>query len=134
MGAPPPRLLIVDDNPDAREIYRASLEYVGFQCDEALDGEDAIARIHTAKPDLILMDAAMPRMDGWECARRLKADNKTRHIPVVILTAHVFAEHRARAAAIGVDGFLGKPVLPDALAREIRRILKRTPGRRRSPD
>jgi two-component system cell cycle response regulator DivK len=76
------------------------------------------------KPALILMDATMPRMDGWEALRLLKADEATRHIPLIMLTAHAFDEHRERAMKAGADGFLAKPVLPDALAREIRQFLK----------
>ena len=66
----------------------------------------------------------MPRMDGWEAVRLLKADEATRHIPLIMLTAHAFDEHRERAMKAGADGFLAKPVLPDALAREIRQFLK----------
>jgi CheY-like chemotaxis protein len=69
------------------------------------------------------MDATMPRLDGWEAARRLKTDAETRHIPLIMLTAHAFDEHRQRAAAVGADVFLAKPVLPDALTDQIRKIL-----------
>ena len=101
-----------------------SLEFEGFDCAEAADGEACLGQIHAAPPDLILMDATMPRLDGWECAQRIKANPKTRHIPVIMLTAHVFQEHRDRAAGVGADGFLAKPILPDELAAEIRRVLK----------
>jgi CheY-like chemotaxis protein len=69
------------------------------------------------------MDATMPRMDGWEAARRLKSDAATRDIPLIMLTAHAFEEHKQRAANAGADAFLAKPVLPDALATEIRKVL-----------
>ena len=118
-----PLVLIVDDNVDAREMYAIYLEHAGFRSAEAADGEDAISLAKRDRPALILMDATMPRLDGWEAARRLKADVDTRDIPLIMLTAHAFAEHRERAAAVGADAFLAKPVLPDALALEIRRIL-----------
>jgi CheY-like chemotaxis protein len=121
---PLPLVLIVDDNLDAREMYATYLEHEGFRSTEAADGQAAIDRAKQDKPDLILMDATMPRLDGWEAARLLKADAETKEIPLIMLTAHAFAEHRDRAAAVGADAFLAKPVLPDALAREIRRMLK----------
>ena len=121
---PAPLVLIVDDNLDAREMYAMYLEHEGFRYTEAADGRAAIDQAKRDKPDLILMDATMPHLDGWEAARLLKSDDETKAIPLIMLTAHAFAEHRDRAAAVGADGFLAKPVLPDALALEIRRMLK----------
>ena len=119
----PPLILIVDDNADAREMYALYLAHAGFRAAEAADGETAIEMAKRDRPDVILMDATMPRLDGWEAARRLKGDADTRGIPLIMLTAHAFAEHRDRAAAVGADLFLAKPVLPDALALEIRKVL-----------
>jgi len=116
-------VLIVDDNVDAREMYAIYLEYAGFRPAEAGDGEAAIAIARRERPAVILMDATMPRMDGWEAARRLKADPDTQAIPLIMLTAHAFAEHRQRAAEVGADAFLSKPVLPDTLAQELRKVL-----------
>lgn len=121
----PPLILIVDDNLDAREMYGMYLEHEGFRWAEAVNGHDAILQTKLEKPALILMDATMPRMDGWEALRLLKEDVATSHIPLIMLTAHAFDEHRERARKAGADGFLAKPVLPDALAREIRQVLKR---------
>ena len=121
---PSPLVLIVDDNVDAREMYAMYLEHEGFRSTEAGDGRAAIDEAKRVKPDLILMDATMPRLDGWEAARLLKTDAETKAIPLIMLTAHAFAEHRDRAAAVGADAFLAKPVLPDALARTIRKMLK----------
>ncbi len=118
-----PLILIVDDNVDAREMYAIYLEHAGFRASEAADGETAIDAAKQDRPALILMDATMPRLDGWEAARRLKADPETRSIPLIMLTAHAFAEHRDRAAEVGADAFLAKPVLPDTLAAEIRKVL-----------
>ena len=122
--APPPLILIVDDNIDAREMYGMYLQHEGFRWAEAVNGLDALTQTKLEKPALILMDATMPRMDGWEAVRLLKEDVTTRHIPLIMLTAHAFDEHRERAKKAGCDGFLAKPVLPDALAREIRQFLK----------
>jgi CheY-like chemotaxis protein len=118
-----PLILIVDDNLDAREMYGMYLEHEGFRWSEAVNGHEALTRARTDRPALILMDATMPRMDGWEAVRRLKEDPDTQHIPLIMLTAHAFQEHRERAAHVGADAFLAKPVLPDQLAAEIRRVL-----------
>lgn len=120
----PPLILIVDDNLDAREMYGMYLQHEGFRWAEAVNGQDALLQTKLEQPALILMDATMPRMDGWEAVRLLKEDAATRHIPLIMLTAHAFDEHRERAMQAGADGFLAKPVLPDALAREIRAFLK----------
>jgi len=118
-----PLILIVDDNLDAREMYGMYLQHEGFRWAEAVNGQDAITQTQLEKPSLILMDATMPRMDGWEAVRILKQDQVTKDIPLIMLTAHAFQEHRERAAKVGADGFLAKPVLPDQLAKEIRRVL-----------
>jgi CheY-like chemotaxis protein len=118
-----PLVLIVDDNIDAREMYAVYLEHAGFRALEAADGETAIDMARRDRPAIILMDATMPKLDGWEAARRLKADVGTRSIPLIMLTAHAFVEHRERAAEVGADAFLAKPVLPDVLALEIRKVL-----------
>jgi CheY-like chemotaxis protein len=120
-----PLVLLVDDNLDAREMYSIYLTHAGFRLSEASDGESAIAIARRDRPAVILMDATMPRMDGWEAARLLKGDPDTKHIPLIMLTAHAFAEHRQRAEDVGADAFLAKPVLPDALAEEIRKVLAR---------
>ena len=124
MPNPGPLILIVDDNIDAREMYGMYLQHEGFRWAEAVNGHDAITQTQVEKPALILMDATMPRMDGWEAVRLLKEDPATRAIPLIMFTAHAFQEHRDRAAEAGADSFLAKPVLPDQLADEIRRVLK----------
>ena len=71
-------------------------------------------------PDIILMDLALPKMDGWEATRRLKSDERTKHIPIVALTGHALAGHAEGARQAGCDSFVTKPCLPDALVAEIR--------------
>ena len=124
MSATGPLILIVDDNLDAREMYGMYLEHEGFRWAEAVNGQEALTRARDERPALILMDATMPRMDGWEAVRQLKEDQTTSHIPLIMLTAHGFDEHRERAKKAGAAGFLAKPVLPEALAKEIRQVLK----------
>ena len=118
-------VLLVEDVADTREMYADYLRHCGFQVTTVTTGAEALdaAREHT--PDVILMDAAMPGLDGWAATKLLKNDPITRNVPVLILTAHVFAEHRAKAQEAGADGFIGKPCMPDELAREIIATLQR---------
>ena len=85
------RVLLVDDYPDAREMYTEYLEYSGYEVVEAANGVEALQRAIDTAPDIILMDLSLPVMDGWEATRRLKADTRTASIPVVALTGHALA-------------------------------------------
>jgi two-component system cell cycle response regulator DivK len=123
-GPQSPLILVVDDNLDAREMYAMYLEYEGFRVIQAENGLEAIEKTRAASPSLVLMDASMPQMDGWDAVRLLKADPATRAIPLLMLTGHAYEEHRQKAIDVGADGFLAKPVLPDDLAREVRRVLQ----------
>lgn len=121
----PPLVLVVEDYQDAREMYAAYLQFSGYRVAEATNGLEAIEKTIELMPDIILMDLALPRMDGWEATRRLKRDERTRHIPVVALTGHALAGHAEGARQAGCDAFVTKPCLPDALVMEIRRVLDR---------
>lgn len=118
-----PLVLVVEDYQDAREMYSEYLRFSGYDVVEASNGHDAIERATELVPDIILMDLALPRMDGWEATRRLKENTKTKHIPVVALTGHALAGHADSAQKAGCDAFVTKPCLPDALVAEIKRIL-----------
>ena len=119
----PPVVIVADDHLDAREMYCMYLTHLGIDCIEASDGAEVIRLARQRTPALILMDAAMPVLDGWEATAALKADPDLKHIPVVMVTAHAFHEHRERAEKVGADEFIAKPVLPDALAVIVRRWL-----------
>jgi CheY-like chemotaxis protein len=118
-----PRVLLVDDYPDAREMYTEYLEFSGFDVVEASNGMEALQRAADTAPDIILMDLSLPVMDGWEATRRLKADHRTAGIPVVALTGHALAGISEGAKNAGCDAFVTKPCLPEDLVREIRKIL-----------
>ena len=118
-------VLVVEDYQDAREMYAAYLQFSGFDVAEAGNGIEAVEKTIELLPDIVLMDLALPRMDGWEATRRLKSDPRTRHIPVVALTGHALAGHAEGAREAGCDSFVTKPCLPDALVAEIRRLLDR---------
>lgn len=124
-----PLILIAEDFDDARELYREYLEFSGFLVLTAVNGREAIDRAIEVQPDMILMDASMPVMDGWEATRALKSNPATRHIPVVALTAHSFEDAKQRASAAGCDSFIIKPCLPDELVERVRSTLD--VGRRR---
>ena len=130
MKAPRPVLiLLAEDFEDARELYRDYLEFSGFAVKTAANGRDAIDLAIELQPDLILMDASMPVLDGWQATRELKANPATRQIPVLALTAHAFDDARQQAKAVGCDGFVTKPCLPDDLVARVRTTLER--GRKR---
>jgi CheY-like chemotaxis protein len=118
-----PLVLVVEDYQDAREMYAAYLQFSGFEVAEAGNGIEAIEKTRELLPDIVLMDLALPRMDGWEATRRLKNDELTRHIPIVALTGHALAGHAEGARDAGCDAFVTKPCLPDALVAEIKRLL-----------
>ena len=122
-----PLVLVVEDYSDAREMYAAYLQFSGFEVAEATNGVEAVEMAETLMPDIILMDLALPRMDGWEATRRLKGNDRTRHIPVVALTGHALAGHAEGARQAGCDAFVTKPCLPDALVAEIKRLLELPP-------
>jgi CheY-like chemotaxis protein len=118
-----PLILIVEDQQDLRQLYATELALGGFDVIEAGNGADAISHTSAQSPDVVLMDLSLPVVDGWEATRRLKADEKTAHIPVVALTAHDGAGELQRATSAGCDWFVPKPCPPHALLTEIRRVL-----------
>ena len=121
-----PLVLVVEDYQDAREMYSAYLQFSGYRVAEATNGLEAIETAVQLMPDIILMDLALPKVDGWEATKRLKSDPRTKHIPIVALTGHALAGFAEGAREAGCDAFVTKPCLPDALVAEIRRMLGRT--------
>lgn len=118
-----PLILVVDDYEDAREMYAEYLRFSGYRVAEARNGNEALEQAFALMPDLILMDLSLPGMDGWEATRQLKADDRTRQIPVVALTGHALAGASEGAKKAGCDSFVTKPCLPDDLVVEVRRML-----------
>lgn len=104
------RILFMEDNDDNFELVCFMLQRAGYQVVRALNGRDGLEAARRERPDLILADLSMPEMDGWTAARELKADQKTRHIPIVALTAHALPGDRQRAMQAGCDGYLTKPI------------------------
>lgn len=119
-----PVILLAEDFEDARDLYKDYLEFSGFSVETATNGREAIERATSLQPDLILMDASMPVLDGWQATRELKANPATSHIPVLALTAHAFDDAREQARSSGCDGFVTKPCLPDDLVARVRATLE----------
>ena len=115
-----PLVLVVDDYDDAREMYAESLLVSGFRVAEAADGAQAVELARSLTPDVILMDLSLPGVDGWEATRRLKADARTQHIPVVALTGHALSSALDAAREAGCDRFVVKPALPEVVIAEVR--------------
>jgi len=122
-----PLVLIVDDYADAREMYAEYLAFSGFRVAEARNGAEAVEQAIALLPSVILMDLSLPVMDGWEATRRLKGDARTKAIPVVALTGHALDGHERGAQDAGCDSYVTKPCLPDALVREVKRMLAAHP-------
>jgi two-component system, cell cycle response regulator DivK len=123
----PRKVLIVDDFEDNRAMYAEFLRYSGFEVIEASNGVEAIERATSCAPDAIVMDLSLPVLDGWEATRRLKADARTRHIPVIALTGHALEGHSQGAREAGCDWFLAKPCLPETLLETLNNLLSGDP-------
>lgn len=133
-------VLYVEDNPQNRRLVRRILEGTGWRYEEAENGQLALDRLEADPlPDVILMDLAMPVLDGYETTRRLKSDERTGRLPVVALTAHAMVGDRERAEAAGCDEYLTKPVDPELLVETLGRFLPQeasdpaSPRPRRAP-
>jgi two-component system, cell cycle response regulator DivK len=118
-----PRLLIVDDEQDNIDLLIRRLSWRGYEITGTLSAADGIAAAQAQKPDLILMDLKMPGMDGFEAIRRLKADDATRTIPIIALTAHAMQEDMHRALEAGADGYETKPLSINQLLEKMQTLL-----------
>ena len=116
----PPRVLLVEDDRDTREMYCQYLSFSGMEVTEARDGRRALERAANERPDVVVTDIAMPVMDGLELSRRLRAQVETRDVPIIAVSGQ--ASDRARQA--GADIVLDKPCEPDRLLHEIEGVLK----------
>jgi CheY-like chemotaxis protein len=117
------KVLLVEDNEMNRDMLSRRLIRRGFQVVFAMDGQQGIDLAHSERPDIILMDMSLPVIDGWEATRRLKADDATRSVPVIGLTAHAMSGDREKAIEAGCDDYDTKPVELDRLIGKIERLL-----------
>jgi two-component system, cell cycle response regulator DivK len=117
------RVLLVEDNEMNRDMLSRRLTRRGFEVIFAVNGEQGVELARSERPDIILMDMSLPVLDGWEATRRVKADNATRSVPVIGLTAHAMSGDREKAIEAGCDDYDTKPVELDRLIGKIERLL-----------
>jgi len=118
-----PTVLLVEDNEASRDALARRLERRQYRVLLAGDGQEAVSVARAAKPDLILMDLGLPGVDGWDATAQLKADRETRHIPIIVLSAHAMPNDRHQALAAGGDDFDTKPVQLPRLIEKIETLL-----------
>ena len=118
-----PTILVVEDNQDNRELIVKALRINSYKVIEAVDGEEAIEKAKSEKPDLILMDLFIPKIDGYEVTRRLKGNDEFKNIPVIACTAHAMKGDMEDALAAGCDGYIPKPIDVRQLSNQINSFL-----------
>lgn len=118
------QILIVDDEPDNLEVVAESLQFFGASVKIANNGEEGLKTLEEYMPSFILLDLSMPVMDGWEMRSRVKANPKTRHIPVIALSAHAMAGDKERAMNAGFDGYMTKPINIPTLLTDLREVFR----------
>ena len=125
-------ILIVEDNPDNMTLIADILLSLNYEVLQAKDGEQGVAEAARHQPDLILMDLSLPRLDGWNATRQIKANEALKNIPVIALTAHAMIGDRERALAAGCDDYLSKPIIIHELIKKLNRFLGEGNGRESS--
>lgn len=119
------KILVVDDEIHIRTLLKITLEMVGYEVDIAADGQEALERIEAQIPDLILLDIKMPNLNGWQVCERVKTDEKTKHVPIIMVTAFGQKEARQRSFDLGADEFIPKPFETQALLETVKKLLDR---------
>jgi DNA-binding response OmpR family regulator len=122
---PAERVLIVDDDRVIQELLRVNLELEGYEVTTASDGEEGLARFDQCRPQLVLLDIMMPKLDGWQVARRLTSSEAGRGVPIVVLSARAQDADVERGADLGVAAYVTKPFDPIRLLDLIRELLAR---------
>jgi two-component system cell cycle response regulator DivK len=117
------RILVVEDQPDSRQIIRDMLTPTDYEITEAENGEQALAAIAKQRPELILMDIQMPILDGYAATRLIKADPALRSIPIIAVTSYALSDEETKALAAGCDDYVPKPFSPRELLAKIRQYL-----------
>ena len=117
------RILVVEDTEDNRRILRDLLTRAGFELIEAADGESGVSMAMTHRPDLILMDIQLPVLDGYEAARRIRANPDTHSIPIIAVTSYALSGDETKAIAAGCDGYVAKPFSPRKILAMVQEFL-----------
>lgn len=119
------KILVVEDNADNLDVIRFLLLQRGHQVLTAFSGVEGLSAALNSQPELIVLDLAMPNMDGWHAARALRRDPATQHIPILVVTARAQSEDRLRAYEAGVDDYITKPIDVDAFFAAVASLLVR---------
>jgi len=121
-----PMLLVVDDEPEINKLVARIFEKRGYRVTSALDGAEALAAVRRQRPDLIMLDLNLPKIDGWEVCRQLKSDPATRAIPIIMLTAaHANVDDAQIGLGLGADEYVAKPFVKAVLLHNVERLLGR---------
>lgn len=123
------RILIAEDEKDIRELIAITLQFAGFEVISTANGEEAFRAAIKESPDLLLLDVRMPRMNGYDVCRQVKSHPKTKHIPVVFLSAKGQESEVHTGIEAGAEAYILKPFSPDQLIQQIRKILKTHSGK-----
>jgi CheY-like chemotaxis protein len=116
-------VLLVEDTLDTLEAFTHFLRSAGFRVETATDGRQAVDQARKLRPDIVVMDLALPELDGWEATHQIKSDPATRHIPIIAFTGHAFQQSKESARQAGCEAFLTKPLDPAVLVAEIHRVV-----------
>ena len=127
------RILVVDDEIYIVHILDFSLGMEGYEVITALDGEQALEKLKTEKPDLIVLDIMMPKLDGYEVCKAIKSSPETRHIPVILLSAKGRNVDQKMGFDVGADDYITKPFSPRKLVERINQLLGQTVTERQTP-
>ena len=117
------KVLIAEDNPVNRELLRELLENRGYEVEEACDGEEALEMVERGRPDVLLLDLGMPKLDGFGVVRKLRENPQLAALPVMAVTAYAMRGDREKVLEAGFDGYLSKPINAVLLAEELERLL-----------
>ena len=120
------KILLIDDDLDTLNILRIKLEAHDYQVVTGRDGQEALSLIREHKPDLIVLDVMMPKISGFKVARLIKFDAKSKHIPLILLTARTQEADRTLGLEVGADVYVTKPFEPEALLQEVNRLLEQS--------
>jgi len=119
----PKKILIVEDEVDILQLFAVRIEVNGYDVVTAVDGEEALEKVNSENPDLILLDLMIPKIDGYEVCRTLKFDDETKNIPIIILSALNEAVDKQKALDAGVDAYFVKPFDLEELVQKIKELI-----------
>ena len=120
------KILLVEDNRHNQNLFTTALRHFGHDVTLAEDGDAALRAVSEARPELVLLDLSIPKIDGWTVARTLREDPSTADLPILALTAHAMKGDRERALEAGCSAYLSKPVSPRELRRRVEQLLAAT--------